>query len=92
MYRKDANLKILPLVVHYKPDSLATILSLKSVSKIDGARLVMDTSINKHIKLILRDGMSYVFKQFENGLYFLDTDNAEHFIRTKTTVSNYSLL
>ena len=92
LYRKEADLKLLPLVVHYKPDSMATILSLKSVSEINGTRLVMDTNINKHITLTLKDGMSYIFKQFENGLYFLDTDNAEHFIKTKTTLSNYSLL
>ena len=60
------------------------------MSEIDGTRLVMDTNINKHITLTLKDGMSYIFKQFENGLYFLDTDNAEHFIKTKTTLSNYS--
>ena len=60
MYRKETDLKLLPLVVHYKPDSMATILSLKSVSEIDGAHLVMNTSINKHTTLTLKDRMSYV--------------------------------
>ena len=92
MYSKEVDLKLFPLVVHYKPNSMATILSFKSVSEIEGSRMTMDTNINKNITFISKDGTSYTFKQFENGLYFLDTDNAEHFIKTKTTLSNYSLL
>ena len=91
MYRKEADLKFSPTVVHYKPDYMATILSLKSVSKIDGTHLVMDANINEIITLTLKDGTSYIFKQFEIGLYFLDTDNAEYFIKIKTTLSNYLL-
>ena len=53
--------KLIPLAVHFKQDSMATILSLKSVNKIDGARLVMDTCVDKNININLKDGASYVF-------------------------------
>ena len=69
MYEYVANLKLLPVVVHFKKDSMATILGLKTVSKIKGVRLTMDTGIDKCIKLMLKNGDCYIFNMYENGLY-----------------------
>ena len=42
-YDNIANLKLLPLKVYSKQNSMANILSLKLVADIPGAGLVMDT-------------------------------------------------
>ena len=46
-YEKVADLRLLPITVHFKKDSMATILSLKSVSEIPGARITLDTDVSK---------------------------------------------
>ena len=71
---------------------MATILSLKTVSEIDGARVTMDTAVDKCIKLTVKNGDCYVFKMYENGLYYFDTTNTEQFIKNKSLLPNYSLL
>ena len=43
---------------------MATILSLKLVSEIQGAHLTMDTDIHKKIILFLKDGRMLVFEQY----------------------------
>ena len=55
-YEHVANLKLLPVVVHFKEHSMATILSLKTVSAIEGSRLTMDTAITNSITLTMRNG------------------------------------
>ena len=65
-----ADLNFLPITVHFEKDSMATILSVKTVSEIPGARLTMDTEVNKNITLTLGDGSIFVFSQYKNGLYF----------------------
>ena len=47
-YKNITDLRILPLTVHFKKYSMATIFSLKSVSEIPGARLTMGTDTKKH--------------------------------------------
>ena len=64
---------------------MASILSLKSLSEIDGARLVIENLV-KNITLILKDRASYIFNQHENGFYFLDT------IKSKYKKLTYALL
>ena len=69
---------------------MATILSLKTISNIPGARLHLDTAANKNITLTLKDGTVLIFKQHQNGLYFYDT-NVE-LTKTKPLLQDYSLL
>ena len=83
---------MLPMIVHFKENSMATILSLKTVSEIKGSRLTMDTAVTKGIELTLENGDSYTFNMYENGLYFFDTNNTDHFVKSKSQLSNYSLL
>ena len=90
VYDQIANLNILPITVHFKKSSMATILSLKTISNIPGARLYLDTAANKDIKLTLEDGRVLIFKQHQNGLYFYDT-NVE-LTKTKPLLRDYSLL
>ena len=90
VYNLIANLNILPITVHLKKSSMATILSLKTISNIPGARLYLDTAANKDIKLTLEDGRVLIFKQHQNGLYFYDT-NVE-LSKPKPLLQDYSLL
>ena len=69
---------------------MATILSLKTVSAIPGARLHLDTATNTDITLTLQDGRVMIFRQFKNGLYFYDTN--VDLPKTKPLLQNYSLL
>ena len=69
-YEHVANLKLLPVVVHFKDDLMATIPSLKTVSELEGSRLTMDTAVDKSITLTMKNGDNYIFKMYENGLYF----------------------
>ena len=92
MFEQIADLRILPITVHFKVDSMATILSVKTVSEIKGARLTMDTQVNKNITLTLEDGRSFIFSQFRNGLYYFDTNTIVTNSKPKSELVNYSFL
>ena len=51
-----------------------TILSFKYVSSVEGVRITMDIAEEMDITVKLPNGESYKFEQYENGLYFFDTD------------------
>ena len=89
-YGHVANLALLPIQVHFKLDSMATILSLKSVANIPSARITMDTGESTDIILTLEDGRIFRFKQYRNGLYFFDTNTVNN--ETNAQLSNYSLV
>ena len=69
---------------------MATILSLKTVSNIPGARLHLDTANNKDTTLTLKDARVFIFKQYQNRLYFYDTN--VDLTKTKHLPQDYSLL
>ena len=46
-YSQMGRLILLPIDVHFKKNSMANILSFKSVAEIEGARIVMDTNLGK---------------------------------------------
>ena len=91
-YESLADLRLLPITVHFKESSMATILSFKSVSEIPGAKITLDTDVNKDINLSLPDGCTLVFEQYKNGLYFLDTDKPVKTSKSKCELTNYSFL
>ena len=68
-------LKIFPIHVHYNPESMATILSLKDVANITVATVFMDTEKDRAIFVEINDGK--IFKVFEcvSGSYYFDTKN-----------------
>ena len=82
-YTQVADLLMLPLDIHFKQNSMANILSFRSVSEIKGARIVMDTSLETSIYVYLLNGCTYEFKQFSNGVYYFDTSVANN----STTIS-----
>ena len=69
---------------------MATILSLKTVSAILGARLHLYTVTNTDITLTLQDGRVITFEQFKNELYFYTTN--VDLPKPKPLLQKYSLL
>ena len=55
---------------------MATILSLKSVSDISGTRITLDANVINYINLSLKEGSTFVFKQYKTGLHFFDTNKS----------------
>ena len=86
-FDKTATAKILPINVHFNSESLANILSLSDVANLPGARLTMDTNIDRAI-LLHYNGDTIQFKECRNGLYYYDTN----VIHSKPVLSPYSLL
>ena len=88
-YSHEADLKILPIRVHFKPDSMGTILSFKTVCEIPGAHVTFDSKASTDIILQLQGGSKYIFKQFQNGLYYYDTINVNHNQYSKAELTDY---
>ena len=82
-----ATSNLLPIPVHFNPHSLANILSLSSVANIPGARITMDTHVEKAILLHV-NGQTYKFLECQDGLYFYDTKHLPN--HSNTMLSNYS--
>ena len=54
----------------------------------------MDTSLGKSMRVILRDGTVFKFKEYKSGLYYYDTvsTNVQDRDKTNTTITAYPLL
>ena len=81
-----ATANIVPITVHFNPRSLANILSLGDVANIPGARLTMDTEVERAILLHV-NGDIIKFHECKDGLYFYDTGAHKH---SNATVSPYT--
>ena len=83
-------LKFLPIKVHVNEKSMANILSLKDVARLEEVRVTMDSKKERSISVHLSSGLTYVFWEGEDGLYYFDTGNPDNHIRN--TSSHYSFL
>jgi hypothetical protein len=75
--------------VWYNPASLANILSLAEVRR--KCRCVMDTDVEAAIHVYKQDGTVILFKEYENGLYFYDVEEALE-SKPKTDANAYSFI
>ena len=85
-FNKTADLNCLPIEVHYNAESMANILSLSDVANLEGARITMDTDVERAIVLHYK-GDTLKFKECIDGLYYLDIRSMH---KTKSEVTNYS--
>ena len=87
-FDKFAVPKLFPqLKVHFNSSSMANILSLRDVAALPNVTITMDTSTDKSMEVHLSSGLTYIFREGANGLYFFDTsDTANHI---KSSVSAY---
>ena len=92
-YTQTATLNILPVKVHFNPQSMATILSLAGVDKLPWHYCTMDTRASKAIHVHKPNGDTLVFKPCADGLYYYDTAKPDdHSFKSKPKVTDYSLL
>ena len=71
---------------------MATMLSMKSVGEIPGARLQLGTEKSSAITLTLKDGRILKFQQYGTVLYFFDTNTDVIETKTNKSLHNYSLV
>ena len=86
-FEEVADLKVLPIKVHFNPASIANILSLTDVANLPGARVTMDTERERAIVLHF-DGSDFKFKECHDGLYFLDTSITSN-LNHNNAITNY---
>ena len=93
-FTQDAELKLLPLRVHFNSDSMATIVSLATINDLDGYYTLMDSRKEKAILVYTPYGQVLKFKQCDEGLYYLDTNRADLHIfnHSSNELAPYSLL
>ena len=77
-FEKTATLRTLPLKVHFNLYSLANILSLSDVANLPGARITMDSTIDRAI-ILHYNGQTIQFWECADGLYYYDVaPNSKH--------------
>ena len=82
-FKQIANLKLLPMRVHFNPDSIANILSLSDIANLEGARLTMDSSVERAINLHVNDSIIQ-FHECSDGLYYFDASKHNYNNHTVT--------
>ena len=93
-FQQQGTLKLLPLNVHFNNNSIANIISLSDIANMDGAKLTMDTSVERAINVHVGD-LKIQFKECTDGLYYYDTKNpgrANPNPSNTMNVTNYSTL
>ena len=91
-YNLIAKLILFPIDVHFKHDSMANIVSMKTVTGIGGVRVTMDKARDENIVVTLADGRIFEFKLYSNRLYYFNTKSVTNNVKSKETVTNYSLI
>ena len=71
---------------------MATILSIKTVSDVQGARLEMDRKVNNIITLTLEDGRSFILSPFKKVLHYFDANTIVTNAKPKIELENYYFL
>ena len=80
-YSVIGNCKLLPVQMHYNQDSIANVLSLKSVASIPGVRVTMDSGVERAIMVELPEkGRVIKFVECTDGLYYHDTKNSSNVV------------
>ena len=101
VYSLISSMKIFPLRVHFNKNSLANVISLFDLIKVEGIHITMDNKNNYGFHITFQ-GKLYYFSPFENRIYFFNTCKEPRIIvskeprsvgtNTNTEVSSYSLL
>ena len=91
-YNLIARLTLFPIDVHFKRDSMANIVSMKTITATEGVRVTMDTAKDMSILVTIKYDCTYNFKPYANGLYYFDMNTIKSSIKSKDDVTNYSLL
>ncbi len=79
--------KLIPIPMHYNPDSIANVLSLSVVADIPGFRITMDTDVDRSITVHINNDVSFEFQECKHGLFYYNT-NANN--KNNTAVNEYT--
>jgi hypothetical protein len=69
VFSQVGSLNLFPMSVHFDESSLANILSLDSVTKLDGVRITLDTDVDNGFIVDYHD-MKFKFQPCNDGLYY----------------------
>ena len=73
-YNVIGDCKLIPVQMHYNGDSIANVLSLKSVTSIPGAHVTMDSNVERAISVKLPNRVETIkFIECSDGLYYHNT-------------------
>ena len=92
LYKQLADMILFPIVVHFKKDSMANILSFKDVFAIPGVRITMDTAKEDAIVVTTEEGKVIRFKPYSNGLFYFDTKTHNNNNKSKESVTQYTIV
>ena len=91
-YKTTGSFKYLPIQCYYNSESIANVLSLKSVTDIRGYEITMDSNNSPHI-YVKCGNAKLLFRQSRLGLYYCIVDELKHFSEgTKPTSPSFTLL
>ena len=91
-YQQIADLIMLPVTVHIKHDSMASILLFEDVSPISRTMIMTETEKYQAIVVHLKPGEILKCIACSNGLYFYEPDNVNISTKTKNTINAYTAL
>ena len=95
-FYKFSDLYILPVKVHFDGSSLATVLSMKDVTNLRDVVVIMDSSKEKAILVIVKGQKTFKFLECGSGLYYIDTEHldkhVEKFKNNNNVLNHYSAL
>ena len=72
MFNKKETLKVFPLKMHFKKESMTKINSFSDISNIDGIRVIFHPHLGVHLDVILPSGQTYRFKQINERFFHFD--------------------
>ena len=86
------NIILFPIVVHFKHNYMANILSFKNIYSIPGVRMTIDIEQEDVIVITFKDGNTFKFNPYSNSLFYFDTATVIFNNKPKYLVTNYSLI
>ena len=91
-YEHTATLKILPIDVHFKSDSLANIIASCDVVTMPGVSGTMDSSRKKALTVKTANEHKFKFVEYPDGLYHYDTNKDGGNSKNKSEICSYSFI
>jgi hypothetical protein len=91
-FTKKGTCVFLPVTVHLNESSMANILAFRDIVNIPGARVTLDTDVDRTIKVKVPNFETMIFKECAEGIYYIDTRSLSPVTPNNTEVTNYSFL
>ena len=90
VFSQLGTLNLFPMTVYLNPSSMANILSLRNASIIPGVHVTMNTATAKCMNVHVPSGLTYMFFEGSNGLYYLDITYPDKHIKNNVTAYSFT--